>query len=80
MTSCPFCLAAQQSPSHGEYVAGCLSCGIRRLVHSTPQERGAMLDRIQFVHGYGARAEAGRLIEIEAARIRRLRQLAKGTV
>lgn len=77
--TCPSCATALQSQSHGSYVDGCLGCGIRKLVHSTPDQRGAMLDRIQFVHGYGARAEAVKLIEIEAARIRRLRQLAKGT-
>jgi hypothetical protein len=77
MTSRPSCTTALQNPSHGEYVDGCLGCCIRRLVHSTPEARAAMLDRIQFAHGWGARNEAVKLIEIEAARIRRLRQLAK---
>lgn len=70
---CPSCLIALQRANQADYVAGCLGCEIRKLVHMPSEQRSAMLDRIQFAHGYGARAEAARLIELEAARIKKLR-------
>lgn len=76
--SCPSCTKALQIAAHAEYVNGCLGCGVRKLVHMPSEQRGAMLDRIQFTGGWGARAEAAKLIEIEAARIKQLRASAKG--
>lgn len=71
--SCPSCTLSMQKPAHADYREGCLGCQIRKLVHMPGEQRAAMLDRIQHVHGYGARAEAARLIELEAARIKQLR-------
>lgn len=71
--SCPSCLRALQLASHADYRDGCLGCQIRKLVHMQQPEREAMLDRIQFANGWGARVEAVRLIELERARIRNLR-------
>lgn len=76
--TCTSCLHALQLAAHGEYQDGCLGCGIRKLAHMPGEQRGPMLDRIQFAHGWGARVEAVRLLEIEAARIKRLRQLQRG--
>ena len=73
--TCHQCLKAMQVAQHGSYVDGCLGCQIRKLVHAEQSKREAMLDRIQFAHGHGARVEAVRLIEIERARIKRLRGL-----
>lgn len=75
--TCTSCLTALQRPGHTAYQEGCIGCGIRKLAHMPSEQRGPMLDRIQFAHGWGARVEAVRLLEIEVARIRRLRQLAK---
>ncbi len=76
--TCVSCTTALQQHNHGDYREGCLGCGIRKLVHMEGQERAAMLDRIQFACGFGARVEAVKLLELEVARIRRLRSLAKG--
>lgn len=71
--SCPSCLKAQQDHRQGDYKPGCLGCQIRGLVHMEEPAREAMLDRIQFAHGQGARVEAVRLIVLERARQRALR-------
>lgn len=78
--TCTSCLLALQRPAQADYRTGCLGCQIRKLVHMPGEQRAAMLDRIQHVHGYGARAEAARLIEIEAARIKKLRAAQAGRV
>lgn len=71
--TCPSCLTARQVVTHANYVEGCLGCQIRKLVHLPSEQREAMLDRIQFAHGHGARSEAISLIELERARIKALR-------
>ena len=71
--SCPSCRKAKDHAGHTDYQDGCIGCQIRWLVHMTPEARAMRLDRVQFAYGHGARAEAVRLIEIEAARIKRLR-------
>lgn len=71
--TCHACLRALQVATHAAYVEGCLGCQIRKLVHMPSEQREAMLDRIQFAHGYGARSEAISLIELERARIKALR-------
>lgn len=75
--SCTQCLKALQVAQHRAYVDGCVGCQTRSLVHMDQPAREAMLDRIQFACGQGARVEAVRLIEIERARIARLRNLTK---
>jgi len=72
--TCPSCLKAKDHAGHADYQNGCIGCQIRWLVHMTPEARAIRLDRVQFAYGYGARAEAVRLIEIEAARIKKLRR------
>jgi hypothetical protein len=74
---CNECLHALQSAGHRDYQDGCLGCGIRRLAHMGGMERAVQLDRIQHVHGWGARSEAVRLLEIEVSRIRKLRAMAR---
>lgn len=71
---CPYCEKAQQRADHGDHRAGCLGCQIRLLTQAPAAEREALLDRIQFAHGFGARSEAIRLIELERARIKNLRR------
>jgi hypothetical protein len=72
--SCSSCQTAQQRADHRDYREGCLGCQVRKLTHDEPTAREAMLDRIQFVHGHGARSEVIRLIELERARIKNLRR------
>ncbi|MES2634040.1 MAG: hypothetical protein V4669_13785 [Pseudomonadota bacterium] len=74
--TCTSCLAALQLANHADYRDGCVGCGIRKLFHMEAPARAAMLDRIQFAHGWGARVEAVKLLEIEAARIKALRRKA----
>jgi hypothetical protein len=75
--SCPSCLKALQHADHTAYREGCIGCAVRELVHMTPDRRAKELDQVEREIGPGMRAEVGRMVRIEAARIQKLRALAR---
>ena len=74
---CPSCLKAIQHADHAAYREGCIGCAVRELVHMTPAKRERQLDRVEREIGRGMRAEVVRMVRIEAARIQKLRALAR---